>query len=353
MRSAFGRRLGQLTFFSFLIKYLTLGKVINFFRINSEYRKKKLIIKGKPLFAFIDPGNICNLRCPHCPTGRRQQGREVKIMTLENYKNFFDQLKSSLIVVGVYNWGEPLLNKDIFQMINYSHQNKVGTVISSNFNIIAAEDIDRLIHSGLDVLTVSLDGATAESYSKYRQGGDFAQVLKNIELLLLRRRELGKKNPKVRWQFIVNRFNEGEIELAKKLARKIGVDQITFDTRFKLIDHMSGFKCDEAEATKWLPSDKKYLLDPLYTFTDHCGSLWKTVIINHDGGVAPCTSADDKATDFGNLFSEEFEDIWNNKYYQNARSLFSPVSLSVEHTVTLCQKCRLYKKVDRDGYKSQ
>lgn len=336
-------RLRQRLFFIFLIRYLTLAKIINFLTTHLDYLAKRIKARGYPYFIFVDPGNICNLRCLHCPTGLRRWGRKPGLMTFEQFKKIFDQFFPYLIVVGLYNWGEPFLNKDIYQMTQYAHKKNVATVISSNLNTIKPEDIDKIINSGLDVLTVSLDGASPETYQKYRRGGDFNRVVKNIKLLVKRRKELEKKNPKLRWQFIVNCYNEHEVEKAKNLARKIGVDQITFDTRFKLIGHMF-HSYDKKEAEKWLPKGTKYFLDPLYTLNRHCDSLWQLLTVNYDGGVSPCCGIDDAKSDFGNLLKERLTDLWNNKYYQHSRSIFKKDKVVFPEIKTICHNCRICEK---------
>ena len=69
-----------------------------------------------------------------------------------------------------------LLHPKIIEMIEYAHQKRISTGLSSNLNRLNAELAERLIRSGLSQLLVSLDGATQATYSRYRQGGNLGEL---------------------------------------------------------------------------------------------------------------------------------------------------------------------------------
>ena len=67
-----------------------------------------------PFVLNVEPGNICNLKCPLCPTGRGDYSLAKGFLTLKKFKNIFDQFKGKLKTVNLYSWGEPLLNPEFF-----------------------------------------------------------------------------------------------------------------------------------------------------------------------------------------------------------------------------------------------
>ena len=73
----------------------------------------------------------------------------------------------------MHNWGEPFLNPDILPMVRYARKNRIGTTISSNLNLVnrGEEFLEEVVESGLDHLTVSIDGTTQDVYEAYRKGG--------------------------------------------------------------------------------------------------------------------------------------------------------------------------------------
>jgi len=65
-----------------------------------------------PLFLMVEPTNVCNLRCPACPTGSGKLNRPKRMMRFEEYKRIIDQVKNKVIGIALWNYGEPFLNKN-------------------------------------------------------------------------------------------------------------------------------------------------------------------------------------------------------------------------------------------------
>lgn len=347
------QKLERLTFqysylWRFFIRHATRKKLVNLVLSQYEFFKRKTKLKSRPLYAIIDPGNLCNLKCPHCPTGLGLPGRKRRLMSFSEFKKIFDQLYGYAFFVTLYNWGEPFLNPEIFKMINYAQKKNVGTIISSNFTTVKKEDIDKILASGLEHLVLSIDGASPRTYSTYRRGGDFKRVIANVKKLIEKKRSQGRKLPFVCWQFIVNRFNEDEIEKARRMGKKLGVNAVTFYTRFKpTINFIFAFGNQEIvkEIEKWLPRKRpEYRIDYSrpFPFKGPCQELWRSITVNSDGGVSPCCGLYDEKTDFGNLLKPPLAKIWNNKFYQASRLLFKKGAS--KNIKTVCQRCTLFAK---------
>ena len=211
-----------------IVNYGTPKKLANIMLAEWEFRQQKTILRCLPYYFIVDVCNVCNLRCPLCPTGNTTIARKQAMLSLEQYKDVFDRIKKYALVVSFYNHGEPLLNPDVFSIIEHTHRSRVGTNISSNFNWPQPVDINDFIRSGLDYVTVSLDGVTQEAYQKYRVRGDIAEVFDNLRRLIAAKKNLKSKTPFVEWQFIVFKHNEHEMDQARKLASEIGVDLLRF-----------------------------------------------------------------------------------------------------------------------------
>ena len=211
-----------------IVRYGTPKKIANIMLAEWELRQQKTILRCLPYYFIIDVCNVCNLRCPLCPTGNTTIARKQAMLSLEQYKELFDKVRKYALVVSLYNHGEPLLNPDVFSIIEYTHRNRVGTNISSNFNWPQPVDINDFIRSGLDYVTVSLDGVTQEAYQQYRVRGDIAEVFDNMKRLLAAKRALKSKTPFVEWQFIVFKHNEHEMDEARRLAPELGVRPFAF-----------------------------------------------------------------------------------------------------------------------------
>ena len=293
-------------------------------RVETQLRFAKPIIWGSPYEWEIDTTNICQLKCPLCHTGKGTIHRDQGVMDFDLFTKVVDQIKHSCLWLTLYSWGEPLLNQRIHEYIEYAHKQKIATIISSNLNkpltLLMAEQV---IRSGLDVMIVSLDGITQDVYEVYRVNGHLDRVLENLRLLDQKKRELGSKTPYIEWQFIVMRQNEHQLEEAKALADELGVDSLVF----KKVDFPHG-EDDPAEAERWLPRQHPEYLreDPFYKPYQEdgqvCWRLWRSAVVNWDGGFAPCCYLTDKTQDFGDLNDFSVKKVWNNPKYTTARGLF-------------------------------
>src|SRR5688572_2991286 len=160
------------------------------------FRNQRVI--GLPFYLTLESGNSCNLRCPLCPTTFRGDSLPRGMLTLENARTIIDRFPA-LIKVNFSLWGEPFLNKEIFDIVKYAHSKKIETAIQSNFSLPKFDEAmaQRLLDSGLTELWLSIDGASQETYEVYRRRGDLDRVLRNIELLRRLQVEQRREHPKI------------------------------------------------------------------------------------------------------------------------------------------------------------
>lgn len=326
-----------------LIRHTTPAKLQNALRVEMELKLRRVKLRGWPYIFFIDPVNICNLRCPLCPTGANGLKREAKMMGIDLFKRIVDQIAPYAYQIRLYNWGEPLLNPDIFDMLAYARDKNIGTIISSNLMRMRLEHVERLIEAGLEYLTLSIDGATQDVYSKYRVRGDLQLVLDNLKMLIDRKKALKSALPFIEWQFIVMKHNEHQIDAVRQLADASGVDLL------RLIPVGLPFDTPNASelCQQWMPDDARYRdkVDRVDAGqpdnrSPACFYLYRSMTINPDGKVSPCCIVYDSKYDFGDASQDSIERIWNNEHYLSARSLFARKGASA--TWTVCQKCQRF-----------
>jgi len=269
------------------------------------------------------------------------------MLSLSQYKEIFNKIKVYALVVSLYNHGEPLLNPDVFSIIEHTHRNQVGTNISSNFNWPRPVDVNDFIQSGLDYVTVSLDGVTQESYEQYRVRGDISEVFENLMRLASAKKALKSKTPLIEWQFIVFKHNEHEMSAAKKLASEIGDDLLRFVSPAMQPEDIHKAELQE----KWMPDNPLYwernpklVEERGHIFDRACFYLYRSMFIYPGGGVTPCCFAHDDGQDFGNIYKNSVSEIWNNKAYRSARMLFSKKAPSESRKETICDKCTIFRQ---------
>jgi MoaA/NifB/PqqE/SkfB family radical SAM enzyme len=292
---------------------------------------------GMPYRYNIDPINVCNLRCPLCPTGLGTLQRERGRMSFEAYQKIIDQIAPYACILDLYNWGEPFLHPQIFDMIHYADRHDIFVRLSSNLNHFDRGMAERTVTSGLHALIVSLDGATEETYQKYRRGGKLSRVVKNVEMLMETKKQTESRLPYVTLRMLINRYNEQEIEDVRQMAADLGVKLFTIGTLF--VDAR-----DKEQADEWLPQNERF---SYYDYSSerlqnvwHCADLWEAMVINWDGGISPCCWIQNAEHDFDNILAKPLEDIWNNAAYISARRVFAFGSAKPGSVETICAVCQ-------------
>lgn len=297
---------------------------------------------SRPITIVIDPGNVCNLSCALCITGQKKSLRPAKLLSLSKFKKILKQFSRWAIQLDLYNWGEPLLNKDIFKMISLAKKKGLFVVTSSNLLLLTSVTAKKIINSGLDRLIVSLHGASPQTTQIYMKGGDFNKAIANIKLLTDLKKKMKSKTPEIIWRYVVSSHNELEIEKAKKLAHDLGVCLELLPLKLDIGLDPQQIKDNFRQHAGWLPKAKPFRLynlkngKPINRNLD-CFWPWEIVNINPDGGIQPCCAYSNPQFDFGNIFMVPFAKIWNGKQYQLARKAIKEKIKTDKSTI--CGQC--------------
>jgi MoaA/NifB/PqqE/SkfB family radical SAM enzyme len=332
-----------------VIQHGTPRKWFNLALAETERKLRAVRTRSRPYLLIIDPCNFCNLRCPLCPTGLNDLGRPQAMLSLEHFKRYFDPHAPYLFEVYMHNWGESLINKEVYSMIEYAQAHNVGTNLSSNFVIVQDDDLDKLLDCGLEYLVISLDGTSQDTYEQYRVRGDYERVVHNLSELIRRRNARGLKRLVVEWQYIVMKQNEHQIGEAEALAKKLGVDLL----RFIPVGMPYEFRNRKEVADRWYPVSVEGRVRSNHEEQQFgqagkpgpCFYLYRSMVVNPDGGVSPCCVVYRKNRDFAELAEEaqiDIPTIWNNDKYVSARSLFSSRTVAGRKP-TVCDGCDIFQ----------
>lgn len=299
---------------------------------------------------IIDVCNICNLHCPLCPSGAGVMHFPKKIMDTTTFQMVLDKLPF-VRYISFFNWGEPLLNKDLPVIINLAAQRKICTAIHSNFSLdLSDQQVKALADSGLSKLVLSIDGGDQESYNPYRKKGDFSKVLYNLEKF----QGYNVRHIPVIWKMIINRFNVNSQQKAKTLAQRFNCEFLL--SYLSLADYFPDTNIVNGPIDRlidyWLPVENKYRLKryqkaftlPIYDYP--CNHLFETPVINPDATVSPCCHITDRRNVFGDLKENTFGEIWYGNRYRHARRLFISKKNQLEKPEKnlICTQCQVFKK---------
>ncbi len=210
-------------------KLLTL-KTLNLLVSKYHFLHRHAALASAPFQLMLDPANSCQLKCPGCIHTENQDLRSnyswpAGVLDMDTYLDFIRAYGPLAFGVVFYNWGEPLLNKKTPEMVRYAKRYFLHTCISTNLALPI--DADALVESGLNFLFISIDGATQETYEKFRRRGQLDICLENIRKIVEAKKRLGRNVPYLLWRFLTFEHSVHEIDLVLETAEELGVDQVT------------------------------------------------------------------------------------------------------------------------------
>jgi MoaA/NifB/PqqE/SkfB family radical SAM enzyme len=306
---------------------------------NKRYKKitklfggiTKFILFRKPYILIIETGTICNLDCPTCPTPREivVGARTARNMDFDSFKKIIDNSYKSFSAVLLYWSNEPLLNKDIAEMVRYCNSLNLYTFISTNVMLFTEKITKELIESGLDELLVCVDGFSSKTYERFRKGAKFEIVKRNIETICKIKKELKSVSPWIEIQYIETKQNSEEIASCWAWAEYIGVDGFRVQPLY-ITRHLNDFVKlrDEFYTEKnWQEKCEKDFAKTI------CKNADSTVCVLINGQLTICCYDIKGAYSYGNLLVNSFNSIEKNKKYIEIKKKGERRELSI------CKKC--------------
>ncbi len=291
---------------------------------------------GYPVSISFEPTTSCNLRCPECPSGLRAFTRPTGMLQKDFFTRTIDDIHKELLYLIFYFQGEPYLNPDFLDMVKYASSKGIYTATSTNAHYLTDAAAKRTVESGLDRLIISIDGTTQDVYKQYRIGGNIDKVLEGAKNIVKWKKELNSKTPFVFFQFLVVKPNEHQVEDIKKLAKKIGVDEVRFKTA-QIYDYAT----DPNQLIPTTDKFSRYKKDPAGNYipknklANRCWKMQHANVITWDGLVVPCCFDKDAMHQLGNLKDQSFKEVWNNDNYKQFRSEL----LKSRKNIDICANC--------------
>lgn len=320
----------------FVIKYITYKRLINMIKAYASYFLagliKKPIVWGLPPIVMIEPTNVCNLKCPLCPSGADTLNRNKGFMDLTLLKKLVDEVSEYAFMLILWNQGEPFLNKDFIQMCEYAASKKIALLVSTNANILP--NAEKIVSSGIERLIISLDGATQDTYNKYRINGNLQTVIDNVRKIVAAKKKLKSSTPRIVWQFIVMKHNEHEVDEIKRLSSALEVDTLSLKTAQIY---------SKEDINTYLPTNPKYRrykvegdnFELKYGVKNKCRRLWTQPVVNWDGEVAVCCFDKDNDFKIGNIKNKDLKELWKNKAFMKMRKTI----LTNRKSIPMCLNC--------------
>jgi len=246
-----------------------------------------------------------------------------------------DEIKGYAKLIIMNFAGEPLFHPRIGDLAAYAETNGIATIIGTSGTLDKSEE---LISSGVSEILFSLDGASKETYHKYRNYRDkkkFEVVVENLQKLVTKKKEMNSKKTNIVLQFVVFKHNEHEINDIIKLGEKIGVD--TVDLKPVCLNDFFEQNLDDLIDT-YLPQSQNHYIRKKHTYKlkkpPICSFVFHEAEILWNGDVTICCYDYDGDYVVGNILDDGgFENVWKGKKYREIRRKI------INSQLDLCKKC--------------
>ena len=331
--------------------------------VNNLYEYKKKAYKEHKLKAlFFEVTSRCNARCEHCGSSCGDfipkdeiTGEEIKGV-LDDVSEHYDANKIMLFITG----GEPLVRKDLFELMEYAHNLGFHWGMTSNGILIDEKLIKKIEKAHMDTVSISIDGVKELHESFRKVPGAFDKICKGIKLM--------QKCPTIvdlQVTTCVNKKNIDQLEDIYKIVKDLGVT----DWRLIEVDPIGRAKGNDdllldadgyKRMFKFIIDKRKE--DPSMKFKYGCGHFlgndldtellgncffcftgyWVASILSN-GDVFGCPDIERRPELIqGNIRERKFSDIWEHEF-KNYRKIDRTSN-------SKCKKCPDWKSCLGDAF---
>ncbi len=273
-------------------------------------------VPALPVEYIVETTAKCNLYCPMCPRETHKQPKED--MTDEIFERLVQDSQGTAEHMMLIGLGEPLMDRKIFDRIEYCERHGVATLLSTNGTLLDEEAAAKLLESPLAHLTLSFDGASKESFEHYRKGGPVRKGPRQLRAVRADETGAGARVQIVA-QMVRMAGNAHEVDAFRGFWGSIpGIDEV---------------RIKEDETNLVTPETRKAAGK-----MRRCHYLWRgAMYVKHDGRVYPCCQS--YALDgspAGDLREQPLQEIFNSPEMQRLRGLHTK-GRGAE--VEMCSRC--------------
>jgi radical SAM protein with 4Fe4S-binding SPASM domain len=279
-------------------------------RIDMENRTplQDVIPLPTPFVLFVDPANVCNLRCSFCPTGDheliRSTGRRQQLMDFGLYKKIIDELGAfdrKIKVLRLYKEGEPLLHPRFADMVRYAKQSGCVEAVDTTTNgvLLDAGRVEAIIDAGIDRINISIDGMSDEQYLRFaRTKVDFNRLVDNLRRLYQRKAQC-EICIKIPGDLLSEDGKRLFYDIFGDIADRVFVENIAPCWPEFEVENRTGMKITQGIYGNTLTERKV------------CPYIFYSFAVNSEGSASLCFLDWERKLTIGDARSQSIKEIWN------------------------------------------
>jgi radical SAM protein with 4Fe4S-binding SPASM domain len=326
-------------------KMTRLGYQLRFYRTlraaNRQYSTvRDMAAQRFPAVIQLQTINACNASCIMCPyplfKKEFPRGRMDDELFDKVIAEIAERREVHTFVPMLQN--EPFLDKKLFDRIGRFKQLTRGRVeveLVTNGAFLTVDAIERIREAELDVLDISLDAVSRQTYERIRIGLDFDEVIAGVERVIDAR--LPHTSVFVRMVKLRDNAHEVRKFAARWRARGIPVFIYTANNRVGALPQFD----EKLRLTReQVPLLQRLGRRAARAWLGHCPAPFATTDILHDGSVLLCAHDWARKEILGNVRTQTIAEIWNGERMKEIRAA---VHRRAYQTLPACRDCSLWK----------
>ena len=275
----------------------------------------------------VELTNNCNVLCTFC--NRNKICMDIGYMDEALFKKIIDEASDHLPIKLVpFFRGEPLMHPQIADFIKYAKGKGIGPIqLATNALLLDDEMSDKLIDSGLDYISFSLDTTDAELYKESRLNGVLNVSRENVVNFCKKCKKIAQKGE------FVPRTQVSTINIEEYMSTQ----EEFIDFWKKHVDVVRVYEQHD-EKGRLVDENLQKKLDIFHT-RKPCRKVFTDMIIYWDGSLALCNYDWDEKRDLGNINKMSISEAWNSENYELIRRKHNSGSFEDE----ICNDCHHWK----------
>lgn len=331
-------------------------------KINSQL---SAIVKYYPIQIGLSITDRCNLHCKMC---EREYYLKKNILdttndiSLSSIKQIIKKIKGKVEFVNISaGYGEPLLHKDIVQIIQELKNNNLKVILFTNATLLTKELSKKIAATGLDLILFSFEGYTKKEYENLRVGANYKRVFENIQYFIKFKKAIKSPTKTTLTATVTKERYFQKINSLLELTKILSVDKLEIhDTFFcKSYNKQQPQRITTINDKKGVLRDFKILQEKAISYdlelilpkikikngVIFCPDPWRSLYFRKDGYVRPCCIDYEKVWN-KNIFHNTLEEIWNCNEMINWRKKF------IENKPPkICQNCPIGEVSENEDIK--
>ena len=195
---------------------------------NQACHRGDLLVPGSPQYIGLESTTKCNIDCIQCGLKShplRNLDLPESVLQMLSSGGYLEKATSLIFS----DYGEPLMSSRLTALLDLVSQYDIPvSSFFTNGTLMTDELAEKIVSSGVRLILISMDAATAATYQKIRRGSDFELVVRNIERLQKIKGRMGTPYPRLHFNCVGMKSNVDELPELVKLASQLGIEAVIY-----------------------------------------------------------------------------------------------------------------------------